>query len=291
MKYGLYLPNFSAFADARLLAEMAREAEGAGWDGFFLWDHIARSWVPPVVDTWVALTAIAVNTASIRFGPLVTPLPRRRPWKVARETASLDRFSGGRLVLGVGTGGLGGMNVEWENFGEELDLRTRAEMLDESLEVLTGLWSGKPFSFSGKHYQVKDSQFTPSPIQSPRIPIWVGGNWPNKAPFRRAARWDGMMPQVDLGQGEEIAQLRQAIQFTLEQRKSDTAYEVAYSTSLLPGHDPARLMERVGQYAEAGITWLLEQLYPQHFGGDWQENWPVEAMRERIRRGPPTGQN
>jgi alkanesulfonate monooxygenase SsuD/methylene tetrahydromethanopterin reductase-like flavin-dependent oxidoreductase (luciferase family) len=180
------------------------------------------------------------------------------------------------------------MAVEWANFGEELDLRTRAEMLDEGLDVLTGLWSGKPFSFTGKHYQVKDTQFTPTPIQFPRIPIWVGGNWPHKAPFRRAARWDGMMPQVDVNQGDEIVQLRQAILYTLEQRKSDTAYEVVYSTSLVPGSNPARLAERIAQYAEAGITWLLEQLYPQHFGGDWQGKWPVEAMRQRILQGPPT---
>ncbi|HEX6035499.1 MAG TPA: LLM class flavin-dependent oxidoreductase [Anaerolineales bacterium] len=288
MKYGLYLPNFGAFADARLLADLAHDAEQAGWKGLFLWDHIARSWTPPVVDTWVALSAIALNTTNIRFGPLVTPLPRRRPWKVARETASLDQLSAGRLILGVGTGGLGGLTVEWANLGEELDLRTRAEMLDEGLEILMGLWSGKPFAFSGKHYQVRDSQFTPTPIQSPRIPIWVGGNWPHKAPFRRAARWDGMMPQVDLKQGNELVQLRQAIQYTLEQRKSNTAYEVVYSTHLDPGGDPARLAERIAQYTEAGITWLLEQLYPQHFGGDWQGNWPVEAMRQRILQGPPT---
>jgi alkanesulfonate monooxygenase SsuD/methylene tetrahydromethanopterin reductase-like flavin-dependent oxidoreductase (luciferase family) len=289
MKYGLYLPNFGAFADARLLADLARDAEQAAWQGFFIWDHISRSWSPPVVDTWVALSAITSHTTTIRFGPLVTPLPRRRPWKVARETASLDQLSEGRLVLGVGTGGLGGMTVEWANFGEELDLRTRAEMLDEGLDILAGLWSGKPFAFTGKHYQVKEAQFTPTPIQLPRIPIWVGGNWPHKAPFRRAARWDGTMPQVDLKQGDEFAQLKQAIEYSLQQRKSEAAFEVVYSTSLIPGSDPARTAERIAGYEEAGVTWLLEQLYPQHFGGDWQGDWPVEAMRQRIRRGPPGG--
>lgn len=288
MKYGLYLPNFGAFGDARLLADMAHDAEQAGWDGFFLWDHIARTVTPHVVDTWVALTAIAMSTSSIRFGPLVTPLPRRRPWKLARETASLDQLSAGRLVLGVGTGGLGGLTVEWANFGEELDLRTRAEMLDESLEVLTGLWSGKPFSYMGKHYQIKDTQFTPTPAQSPRIPIWVAGNWPNQTPFRRAARWDGMVPQVDLKQGDELSQLEAAIQYARGQRKKEAAYEVVYSTSLTPGNQPARVAERVAQYGEIGITWLLEQLYPEHFGGEWQGNWPVEAMRQRILQGPPT---
>lgn len=286
MKYGLYLPNFGAFGEARLLADLARDAEQAGWDGFFIWDHIARTVTPRVVDTWVALTAIAMSTASIRFGPLVTPLPRRRPWKVARETASLDQLSGGRLVLGVGTGGLGGLTVEWANFGEELDLRTRAEMLDEGLEILTGLWSGKPFSYTGKHYRVKETQFAPTPIQSPRIPIWVGGNWPNKAPFRRAARWDGMMPQVDLKQGNELSQLEAAIRYARGQRQA-AAHDVVYSTSLLPGDEPGRLSERIAQYKETGITWLLEQLYPEHFGGEWQGIWPVDAMRRRILQGPP----
>lgn len=286
MKYGLYLPNFGAFGDARLLGELARAAEQAGWDGFFIWDHIARTWTPPVADTWVSLTAIALNTTTIRFGPLVTPLPRRRPWKVARETASLDRLSAGRLILGVGTGGLGGITVEWANFGEELDLRTRAEMLDEGLEILKGLWSGKPFSYTGKHYQVKDTEFTPMPVQLPRIPIWVAGNWPHKAPFRRAARWDGMVPQVDPKQGDELTQLKAAIHYAQERRQNKGTFDVVFSTSLLPGNRMLPLSERIAQYTEIGITWLLEQLYPEHFGGKWQGDWPMEAMRDRILQGP-----
>jgi len=288
MKYGLYVPNFGAFGDARLLGEMARTAEQAGWDGFFIWDHIARSWSPPVADTWVALSAIALNTTRIRFGPLVTPLPRRRPWKLARETASLDRLSDGRLILGVGTGGLGGLTVEWENFGEELDLRTRAEMLDEGLEILKGLWSGKLFSYTGKHYQVKDTEFTPVPVQSPRMPIWVAGNWPHKAPFRRAARWEGIVPQIDLKYGDELRQLKAAIQYAHEQRQNKGTFDVVFSTSMLPGDHILPLTERIAQYAEVGITWLLEQLYPQHFGGEWQGIWPVDAMRHRILQGPPS---
>ncbi|RPI92012.1 MAG: LLM class flavin-dependent oxidoreductase [Chloroflexi bacterium] len=288
MKYGLYLPNFGAFADARLLANLAHDAEQAGWDGFFIWDHIARPWVTMVADTWVALSAIALSTTTIRFGPHVTPIPRRRPWKLARETASLDQLSAGRLILGVGIGGGRGREVEWANLGEELDLRTRAEMLDEGLDILTGLWSGEPFTYAGQHYQVRDTQFLPTPVQSPRIPVWVAGNWPNKAPFRRAARWDGMVPQVDLKQGDEFSQLQAAIQYAREQRTDEGTFDIVYSTSLIPGEDPARLAERVAQYAEIGITWLLEQLYPEHFGGEWQGNWPVEAMRQRVLQGPST---
>jgi hypothetical protein len=163
-------------------------------------------------------------------------------------------------------------------------------MLDEGMEILTGLWSGKPFSYTGKHYQVKETQFTPTPLQSPRIPIWVAGNWPHKAPFRRAARWDGMVPQVDRKQGDELSLLKAAIQYAQEQRKDEGTYDVVYSTSLGPGDHPARLAERAAQYAEIGITWLLAQLYPEHFGGEWQGSWPVEAMRQRILQGPPAYQ-
>jgi len=287
MNFGLYLPNFGAFGDARVLANLAHEAEQVGWNGFFIWDHIVRPWTTPVVDTWIALSAIALNTTTIRFGPLVTALPRRRPWKLARETVSLDHLSGGRFILGVGLGSSGGQIVEWANFGEELDLRTRGEMLDEGLDILTGLWSGESFTYTGQHYQVKDSQFAPTPIQSPRIPIWVAGNWPHKAPFRRAARWDGMIPQVDLKQGDELTQLKQAIQYTQERRKNEASYEVVYSPAPIPGNDPAKVAEWIARYTEVGVTWLLEELYPQHFGGEWQGNWPVEAMRQRIIQGPP----
>jgi len=288
MNYGLYLPNFGAFGDARVLANLARDAEQAGWDGFFIWDHVARPWPTRLVDPWVALSAVALNTATIRFGPLVTPLARRRPWKLARETVSLDHLSAGRLILGVGLGSSGGQAVEWANFSEELDLRTRGEMLDESLDILTGLWSAQPFAYAGQHFQVSESQFTPAPVQAPRIPIWVAGNWPNKAPFRRAARWDGVVPQVNLNQGDELTQLKQAIQYTREHRNSEAPYDVVYSTAPMLSQEPAKVAERVGPYAEAGITWWLEQLYPHHFGSDWQTDWPVEAMRQRIGQGPPS---
>src|ERR1051325_2906646 len=268
MKYVLHLPNFGAFADARLLAALAHEAEQAGWQGFFLWDHIVRAWTTPVVDPWVALSAIALNTSEIHFGPLVTPLARRRPWKVARETVSLDRLSGGRFILGVGLGSSGGRTVEWANFGEELDLKNRAEMLDEGLDILTGLWSGEPFTYTGEHYQVKDSQFMPVPIQSPRIPIWVAGNWPHKPPFRRAARWDGMMPIIDPNQGDGLIQLKQVIQYTQDHRVNSATFEVVYSTFI--GNRSVKAAEQAARYEEVGVTWLLEELEPQHFGGDWQ---------------------
>lgn len=186
MKFGIYLPNFGTYGDVRALANLARDAEQSGWDGFYIWDHIAGEHMP-IVDPWVGLAAAALQTERIRIGTTVTPLPRRRPWKLARETVSLDHLSGGRLTLGVGIG-LG--QAEWNDLGEQTDLKQRGAMLDEGLQVLTGLWSGEPFSFSGQYYQVKEAHFLPKPVQQPRIPIWVGGFWPNKAPFRRAA-WAG----------------------------------------------------------------------------------------------------
>src|SRR5579884_3931949 len=145
MRYALNLPAFGEFADVRVLAALAREAEDAGWDGFFIWDHIQSERGRSVADPWVALAAIAVKTERIRIGALVTPLPRRRPWKFARETATLDHLSGGRLIVGVGIGGE--WYREYSAFGEPVDDKTHAAQLDEGLDVLVGLWSGEPFSY------------------------------------------------------------------------------------------------------------------------------------------------
>src|SRR5262249_11423353 len=191
MQYGIHRPPFGPYGDARVLAELAAEAEKAGWDGFFLWDDITTAPPIPVGDTWVALTAIALGTKRLRLGPLVTPLPRRRPWKVARETVSLDHLSHGRLILGVGSGG---SPDEFDDLGEEVSAKARAAMLDEGLEVLAGLWSAAPLHFEGTHYHVHGAQFLPRPLQTPRIPVWVAGGWPHTAPFRRASRWDGVFP-------------------------------------------------------------------------------------------------
>ncbi len=289
MKYGVYLPNFGAFGDARTLARLAQEAEEAGWDGFFIWDHINRSFKTTVVDPWVALSAVALSTQRVRIGAMVTPLARRRPWKLARETVSLDHLSNGRLIVGVGLGSTGGQEVEWGNFGEETDLKARGQMVDEGLDILAGLWSGQPFAYEGEHYQVKETQFLPAPVQTPRIPVWVAGKWPARPPFRRAARWDGMMPhQFDPTQ--EAAQMKEAVQFTLALRSSSESgpFDVAFSAPQTPGDDPARAAAIVAPFAEAGVTWWMEQIYPQHFGGSLEASqWPVEAMRRRILQGPP----
>jgi alkanesulfonate monooxygenase SsuD/methylene tetrahydromethanopterin reductase-like flavin-dependent oxidoreductase (luciferase family) len=169
MKFAFDTPQFGAFADPRLLAQLAHEAEDAGWDAFFLWDHIQVGWPDPVADPWIALAAIAMATSRILIGPIVTPLYRRHPWKLARETVTLDHLSGGRVVLGVGLGD--DVFGEIRTFDGPMDPRTRAAMLDEGLAVLLGLWSAEKFSFEGAHYTIRDAQFLPAPLQKPRIPI------------------------------------------------------------------------------------------------------------------------
>ncbi len=290
MQYGLYLPNFGPYGDARTLANLARDAEQAGWDGFFIWDHIAgEMWHKVIVDPWVALTAAAMITERIRLGALVTPIPRRRPWKLARETASLDQLCGGRLIFGAG---IGDGVQEFENLGEETDRKRRGAMLDEGLDVLTGLWSGEPFSYAGEFYPVTDTQFLPKPVQQPRIPVWVAGIWPNLAPMRRAVQWDGAFPLFLGVQGdEELAMCKAGMAYLREQRaltgRADP-FDLVYSGHPTPGDDPAQAAEIVARYAETGVTWWLEMIAPWRGGVGWQDpDWPVELMRERILQGPP----
>ena len=283
MRYAIYLPNFGPYGEARAVAELARDAEQAGWDGLFLWDHVA-GWDQPVVDPWVALTAVALATQRLRFGTTVTPLPRRRPWKVARETVSLDRLSGGRLTLSVGTGlGAG----EWDDLGEEANPRVRGAMLDEALTVLAGLWSGERFSHEGKHYHVKEARFQPVPLQSPRIPVWVGGFWPHRAPFRRAARWDGVFPLFETYLPEEtIPQVHEVVQYVSAHRQNGVPFDVV-CTGVTPGDDRAEAARIAALYAEAGATWWLEGIAPYRFGQGFEGEWPVAALRQRVLQGPP----
>ena len=280
MHFGVYLPNFGAETSALALAELAREAEKAHWDGFFLWDHILanKNQKLPMVDPWVALTAIAMQTRRIRFGTTVTPIARRRPWKLARETTTLDNLSGGRLILSVGLGEPG--DAEFEAFGEEADPRVRAEKLDEGLDVLTGLWRGRAFSYQGRHYQLDKVTFRPTPLQKPRIPIWVGGWWPNKAPFRRAAKWDGVIPLNKHGIWIKPPDLQEILAFIQAQRTAKTPFDaVIIGARPTLGKTSAAIRKSLQQLEQAGATWWLQALY--------LERNSIEALRAAVRQGPP----
>jgi alkanesulfonate monooxygenase SsuD/methylene tetrahydromethanopterin reductase-like flavin-dependent oxidoreductase (luciferase family) len=282
MRFGVSLPCFGVGVDANLVADWAARAERAGWDGFFLWDHLF-AFAPgavDVVDPWIALTAAACATTRIRLGTLVTPLPRRRPVVVARQTATLDRLSGGRLVLGVG---IGAGPFEWDYCGEVADPGLRGSMLDEHLDLLNRLWSGEPVHHEGTHYRVAGPQWSavcyPPPLQQPRIPVWVGGTWPGSRPFVRAARWDGVVPMRMDGRWE-VADTADVVARVRSLRDRDTPFDVA-----VPGESDAGDPRRLEGYAEherAGATWWVEAVHPWRFGWTDGGGWPGAAMQERI---------
>src|ERR671915_2107759 len=275
MRSALFLPPFDALADPATVARLAAEAEAAGWDGVFVWDHVRwREPVTDVADPWITLAAIATATASVRLGPMVTPLARRRPVKVARETATLDRLSGGRLTLGVGLGS-DEFGSEYSITGEELDDRRRAGMLDEALEILTAAWSGEPVYHRGEHYTVDSMRFLPRPVQRPRVPVWVAGSPGKPRPMRRAARYDGFFP-VDLESADQLAEIVARVGTLREEagRAPDEPYEVI--AALEPGTDPA-------PYHAAGATWWLA-------APEW-EGISVDGVRGVIREGPATHGN
>jgi hypothetical protein len=286
MKSGLSLPNFNSFGDPLVLAQMAYEAEEAGWDGFFIWDHMIFDDIPrPVADPWVALAAVAMKTKRIRLGTLLTPVARRRPWKLARETVTLDHLSNGRLILGAGLGD----PAKWEYgfFHEETSLKARAEKLDEGLEILTGLWSAKPFSFQGKHYQLEKVTFLPSPLQTPRIPIWIGGFWPNLRPFRRASRFDGVCP---IGRDQYLSpqDWQEILRYIQSQRTQPRPFDAVH-IGTTPG-EPEQDREIAALYAEAGVTWWIEDISPYRYGLGWDQPWPanqIQQLKNRIHQGPP----
>ena len=275
LQFGVYLPDFGRGIPPRALVELAGEAEDYGWDGFFLWDHMVE-WNrhTPVYDAFTCLAAIATNTKHIRIGTAVTPIPFLKPWIIARETITLDHLSSGRLILGVGLGGKG--SCDYERFGESGDNRVLAEKLDESLDIISGLWSGKQFRYAGKHYVLKDPVFLPHKIQKPRIPTWVAGYWPRKGPFRRAAKWDGVIPLRFPGNLLEPNEVRTVVEYikTLRGNADDFAVAIIGSTM-----NQRRDIEKVERFASAGMTWWFENLYAKRDS--------FESMRRLIRLGPP----
>ena len=284
LQRGLAVPCFAE--DPMELAELGVEAERAGFDGFFLWDHIVFSNTgegPPIVDPWLVLAVVAARTTRIRLGTMITPVPRRRPWQLAKETTTLDRLSNGRLILGVGIG-----SPAYGDFGifhEPADERVRAELLDEGLDILAGLWSGERFSYQGRHFTLDPVRFTPTPVQRPRIPVWVGGVLPAARPIARAARWDGMVPirfaeralvrpsAADMADvGAKIAAARAAAQVT---GGSPDEFDLVVWAEV--AEVPAQVPQIARPYQDSGVTWWIETAKPE-------PRW-WEGVQERVASG------
>ena len=266
LRSALWLPIFDPLADPAVVTRLAAEAEEAGWQGVFVWDHL-RWWTPvrQVADPWSTLAAVATATKRLRLGPMVMPLARRRPAKVARETATLDRLSGGRLTLGVGLGSdrFGG---ELSKTGEQLDDRLQGQMRDEALEILTVAWSGESVYHRGRHYTVEGIRFLPRPVQQPGVPVWTAGFPGNGKPLRRAAGYDGFFP-ANLEHPDQLAEIIATITHLCQH--TTTPYD--YAVGLPPGTDPA-------PYAKAGATWWLVEC-------PW-DTVSVDRVRGVLRDGP-----
>ncbi len=273
MKYGLALPNVAVST----IANYARLAEETGWDGFFLGDAI---WT---VDPMISLTAAAMVTQRIRLGTMVIPMPLRRPWKVASESAALDNLSSGRLILGLGTGATW---MGWQGFPDEpADLKTRVGMLDESIDILTQLFLGKQFDFDGKHYHLKlslvdEMHYPPLPFQKPRIPLWVVGVWPKEKSMRRVLRCDGVLPAKMNPEGKfedlQPADVVQMKAYIDSNRTLTTPFDIVVEGKTA-GFNPSQIRDTIDPWIEAGATWWIEGLWAASH---------AEIMA-RIEQGPP----
>lgn len=276
MQYGLVVDGW----DLRTIGDLTEEAEAAGWDGLFISDAMAISSkeIPDFdfFDPWVGLAVMATRSSRIRIGTMITPVPRRRPWKLARETLSIDHLSNGRLILGVGLGAAeddGG----FFKVGEPTDIKVRAQILDEGLAVLTGLWTGKPFSFAGEHYQVNEMTMLPSPVQTPRIPIWVPGVWQRPKSMQRALNWDGIIPQKYKSMNRMTAsEIRELKRFVDEHRQQTSPFDII-AGGQTSGSNSKQAVKKVQPYIRAGATWWIESIWTFSF----------DDLRTRIKQGPP----
>ncbi|MCM2576829.1 LLM class flavin-dependent oxidoreductase [Streptomyces meridianus] len=290
MRFSINIPNFGDFADARNVATVAAAAEQAGWDGLFVWDHVVHDKrlrrTTHFGDPWMLLTAAALATSRIRLGPLVTPVARRRPEQLARQVATLESISGGRVIFGTGLGGP--IEDEYGSFGEPTDPVVLAERLDEGLDLLRRYWSGEPVDHDGKHYRVRDVTLRPATVQRSRPPVWVGGFWPNRPPMRRAARWDGAVPLFATARHGEIPrvdEVRDLVGYLRGQRgdRRDEPFEIVLGGAT-PG-DPAKARDLIGPLRDAGATWWDER---QLQSGDDLDR--LEPVLRRIEQGPPAFQ-
>jgi alkanesulfonate monooxygenase SsuD/methylene tetrahydromethanopterin reductase-like flavin-dependent oxidoreductase (luciferase family) len=285
MRFSINIPNFGDFADARTVAAVASAAERAGWDALFVWDHVvhAKHRRRTFGDPWMLLTAAALATTRIRLGTLVTPVARRRPQQLARQVATLDALSGGRVVFGAGLGGP--IEDEFGSFGEPTDPVVLAEHLDEGLELLGRYWSGEPVTHHGRHYQVQDVTLLPASVQRPRPPVWIAGHWPHRRPMRRAARWDGAVPMFGRGSHGYVpaaGQVRDLAEYVHQQRegRENDPFEI-----VVGGVSPAVTAEArdlLGPLVDAGATWWDER---QPIDGDDLDR--LAPVMRRVEQGPP----
>jgi alkanesulfonate monooxygenase SsuD/methylene tetrahydromethanopterin reductase-like flavin-dependent oxidoreductase (luciferase family) len=284
MRYSVNVPNFGEFAAPETFAEVARRAEEAGWDALLVWDHVVGEkdlrW--QIADPWILLTAAALATRRIRLGTAITPVARRRPSKLARELTTLDCLTGGRMVLGAG---LGTPVDEYASFGDTADTTVLAERLDEGLHALDLLWSGEPVTYRGNQVTIDDVVFLPTPVQRPRVPVWIGGFWPHKAPMRRAARWDGAIPVMagmETARPPQVSEVRDLVMFLrrcrAENGLADRPFDIVLG-GMSPGGPAGRSL--TGPLAELGVTWWDERM---PWGEDLQR---AEPILRRIEQGPP----
>ncbi|WP_067450459.1 LLM class flavin-dependent oxidoreductase [Actinomadura macra] len=281
MRYSINIPNFGDFADARTVAVVAEAVERAGWDALFIWDHVVHDKHKRQTfgDPWMLLTAAALATSRIKLGTLVTPVARRRPQQLARQVATLDALSGGRVIFSAGLGGP--VADEYGAFGETTDKIVLAERLDEGLDLLARYWSGEPVTHHGRHYQVEDVALLPATVQRPRPPVWVAGFWPNKRPMRRAARWDGAVPlfgDESHGHAPSTAKVRELVGYVDRHREREGGFEIVVGGVSVP----SEAADLLGPLADAGATW-------------WDERQPIDGpdldklapVLRRVDQGPP----
>ena len=295
MKSAVFVaPTIHEYSDPNNLLELARITEAAGWDGYFICDHLLLD--PegrlPLADPSVMLGAIAAVTKKVIIGSMVTPVSRRRPWKLAKEFASLDQLSNGRIRIGAG---LGGLDQEFANFGEDPDKKILAKKTDEGLAIMEQLHTGDAVDFAGEIYQLKAARLLPRPVQRPRIPVWVAAMLPAKPGQRRAARWDGIMPHVmpvNLEETQDASgadlrvlmspspeQIREVVEFTADLRDTDEPFDVLAS-GITYGLDKAAARGKLQSYQDAGATWWFEWL-------DCGRPGTLQQTREHIEAGPP----
>lgn len=294
MRFSVNVPNFGDFADPRTVAKVAAAAEAAGWDGLFVWDHVLhrRHRHRPFGDPWMLLTAAALATSRIRLGTLVTPVARRRPQQLARQVATLDGLTSGRVVLGAGLGGP--VEDEYGSFGETTDPVVLAERLDEGLGLLCRYWSGEAVDHDGRHFRARDVTLLPPTVQRPRPPVWIAGFWPNRPPMRRAARWDGAVPlfaSARHGHPPPLEEVRELIAYVGRHRaeaerdqerdgQRGEGFEIVLG-GVSPA-DPAGSRDLLGPLADAGATWWDER---QLQGSDGIDR--LDAVLRRVEQGPP----